>query len=68
MGFHALAGEFCDAVVQDGRAWSLRKVTMDELRASSSCVSHTRDMRWQSQGSSPFHTLLKSCKGWQPSA
>ena len=34
---------------------------IDEFRASSSFVSHTRDMRWQSMDSRPFHTLLKSC-------
>lgn len=34
---------------------------MEELRASSSWVSHTSDMRWQSMDSRPFHTLLKSC-------
>ena len=31
---------------------------MEEFRASSSFVSHTRDMRWQSMDSKPFHTLL----------
>ena len=42
--------------------WSLRKLTMDLFRASSSSVSHTRDMRWQSMDSNPLHTPMKSCE------
>ena len=35
---------------------------MDLFRASSSCVSHTRDICWQSMDSKPRQTPVKSCK------